>query len=207
MENVPKAELFNNTLYVDYKYGVLEANILGYIRQWEKKGRECFASREELAEAFCVSETRIQDSIKRLERANAITVEHRNGRLRVLHSNPRRHKGIGNQSVTNNAGIGIQPVRDRISPPEGSEFTPLRDRNPIATNTSTKIITNIKTSTSTVVPRDLFLDWYNSASKEQIQETINQAMSHANRLQVKLLSGPDGSGKVSALRNYWESQQ
>ena len=196
MGTVPKAELFNNTLYVDYKYGVLEANILGYIRQWEKKGGECFASREELADAFCVSETRIQDSIKRLVKANAITVEHRNGRRRVLHSNPRRHKGIG-----------IQPVRDRISPPEGSESTPSRDRNPIATNTSTKTITNIKTSTSTVAPRDLFLDWYNSASKEEIQETINQAMSHANRLQVKLLSGPDGSGKVSALRNYWESQQ
>jgi hypothetical protein len=81
---------------------------------------------------------------------------------------------------------------------------PMPNWHPIEVNDRSYIS---KLKNRDVGPRDLFLDWYNSATKEEIQETINQAMNHATRLQVKLLSGPDGSSKVSALRNYWESQQ
>ena len=131
MDKIPETQLFNNVVYADYKFGLLEANILGYVRQWEKKGGQCFASRKELALAFHVSETRIQDSIKRLIKAGAVTVQYY-GRKRILRSNSKRHKGIGIQSDRSDEGIG-----NRSS----------RDRNPINTNTSTN--TNTKTNTST----------------------------------------------------------
>jgi hypothetical protein len=146
MKKIPETHLFNNVIYADYQFGLLEANILGYIRQWEKKGGQCFASRKELALAFHVSETRIQDSIKRLIKAGAVTVQYY-GRKRILQSNPRRHKGIGIQPDRADKGIGNRSLRDRNPTLKGSEFTPSRDRNPINTNTSTN--TNTKTNTST----------------------------------------------------------
>ena len=148
MTKITEIQLYNNVVYADYKFGILEASILGYVRQWESKGGQCFASRKELAATFYVSETRIQDSIKRLIKAGAVTVEHI-GRKRILRSNPRRHKGIGIQSDRGNKGIGNQPPRDRNPTLKGSESTPSRDRNPITTNTSTNTITNINTNTST----------------------------------------------------------
>ena len=146
MTKIPEIQLYNNVVYADYKFGLLEASILGYVRQWERKGGQCFASRKELAATFYVSETRIQDSIKRLIKAGAVTVEYC-GRKRILRSNPKRHKGIGIQSDRGKKGIGNNPPRDRNPTVKGSESTPSRDRNPITTNTSTN--TNTKTNTST----------------------------------------------------------
>lgn len=146
MDKIPDIQLYNNVVYADYKFGLLEASILGYVRQWEKKGAQCFASRKELAATFYVSETRIQDSIKRLIKVGAVTVQY-HGRKRILRSNSKRHKGIGIQSDQGDKGIGNRPSRDRNPTLKGSEFTPSRDRNPITTNTNTNI--NTKTNIST----------------------------------------------------------
>lgn len=121
MGKLPKESLFLKTKYCDLVFGHFEANLLAYIAEFETNNLDCFASRQHIAAALHVSETRVQDAIKRLLKANAITVE-RNARKRVLRTNPHRHEGIG-----------FHPQRDRNPTFEGSESNQMRDRNPINT--------------------------------------------------------------------------
>ena len=118
---IPPQELFFKSIKRDLCFGHLEANFLAYVSEFEEQGLTCFASRKHISKELLISETRVQDVIKRLVKAGAIFVKYR-GLKRVLYTNPNRHKGIG-----------IQPVGDRIPPPRGSESNQQRDRNPINT--------------------------------------------------------------------------
>jgi len=121
MAKVPAHEPFFKSIKRDLCFGHLEANFLAYISEFEEQGLACFASRKHISKELLISETRVQDVIKRLAKAGAVFIEYR-GLKRVLRTNPDRHKGIG-----------IQSVGDRNPPPRGSESNQQRDRNPINT--------------------------------------------------------------------------
>jgi hypothetical protein len=121
MAKVSVNDPFFKSIKRDLCFGHLEANFLAYISEFEEQGLTCFASRKHISKELLISETRVQDVIKRLVKAGAVFIEYR-GLKRVLRTNPDRHKGIG-----------IQPVGDRIPPPRGSESNQQRDRNPINT--------------------------------------------------------------------------
>ena len=203
-------------VYLDLGLSYHQAALIAYISKWNRGGKQCFASVEDIAKELRLTYMTMRRVIDRsLAQGIIIGSVGDKGRARTL-------------KITDSflAKVDIEVARqesqaNEVNAQSEQGMCSNRADHVLKVNTSSaqneqlpryipisKPISNyLKKNLENVVPRDLFLDWYNSATAEQIQETINQAMSHATRLQVKLLSGPDGSGKVSALRNYWESQQ
>jgi len=155
MSKVSVSQHFFKVNKSDLKYGLGEAVLLAYVAEFESRKLTCFASREHIANELQISETRVQDMIKRLSKAGAILVNY-HGRKRVLNTNPARSKGSESDQSrdrnSTNRGIGFQPDRDRNSTSkgigkrshEGSESNPMRDRNPIHTKIYTTYIDNTK---------------------------------------------------------------
>lgn len=176
----------------------LEAMVYQFIKKFERTHGPIHASIPYVAKHLRMSPRSVQRHIQHLVKVGLLK-ETKNQRGRFLETT---HAKL---APLNSCQTGTPPHAKLAQTHAKLASGPMPNWHPIEVN-DRSYISKLKNRES-VVPRDLFLDWYNSASKEEIQETINQAMNHANRLQVKLLSGPDGSGKVSALRNYWESQQ
>lgn len=143
--NAPYFQLYKPWL----KYGPAEAILLAYVWEFQSKGLTCFASRTHIAQQLHYSETRVQDLIKRLAKEGVLSIE-RSG---------------GKRFLVINEGIGIRRTGDRISPPRGSESTPLGDRNPIHTKKEYKNKNYKEKSTKNSVlvgirsPADVDDDW------------------------------------------------
>lgn len=210
-------------VYLDLGLSYHQAALIAYISKWNRGGKQCFASVEDIAKELRLTYMTMRRVIDRSLAQGIITGSVGDkGRARTLKITDsflaKVDVEVAKQESEANE-ISAQSEQGTAQSEQG--MCSNRADHVLKVNTSSaqseqlpryipisKPISNyLNKNLESVVPRDLFLDWYNSASKEEIQETINQAMSHANRLQVKLLSGPDGSGKVSVLRNYWESQQ
>lgn len=129
MPTVPKQPPFFKVNKADLRYGIAEAVLLAYIAEFTRQGKTCFVSRESIAQTLQVSETRVQDMIKRLQAAGVICIQYE-GRKRVIHR-------LSTTIVNWDKGIGIQPQRDRnpilegigIHSLEGSESDPYKDTN------------------------------------------------------------------------------
>jgi hypothetical protein len=67
MAKVSVNDPFFKSIKRDLCFGHLEANFLAYISEFEEQGLTCFASRKHISKELLISETRVQDVIKRLQ--------------------------------------------------------------------------------------------------------------------------------------------
>lgn len=209
--------------YLDLGLSWHQAGLVAYISKWNRGGKECFASVEDIAKELRLSYMTMRRVINRSLAQGIISSSVGDkGRARTLKITDLFLAKVDIEVAKQESQaskVSVQSEQGTAQSEQGmcsnradhvlkvNTLSVQSEQLPRYIPRSKPIPNYLNKNLESVAPRDLFLDWYNSATKEEIQETINQAMSHATRLQVKLLSGPDGSGKISALRNYWESQQ
>lgn len=171
-----------------------EALIFSYVQRFERNKRPCFASIPHIAKELRFSESATKRMIRRLLSAGLLRQTSK-GRGRYLNTNGVKMNRVNGVNLTLNGGE-MTPYRGQNDPDDRGQNDPL----PLKVLPLEDYQKKLPDSPAT----DLFLNWYETASETQVAETISAALKTCTALQAKLLTGPDGVGKLGALRNYWE---
>lgn len=171
-----------------------EAIVFSYVQRFERNKRPCFASIPHIAKELRFSESATKRHIRRLI-ATGYLCETSKGRGRYLNTNGVKKNRVNEVNLALN-GVKLNPYPGQNDLNDRGQNEPL----PLKVLPLEDYQNKLPDSPAT----DLFLNWYETASETQVAETISAALKTCTALQAKLLTGPDGVGKLGALRNYWE---